>query len=321
MLRRAARERREFVYKKAIEQRQKQIEEKRERLKSALEQNRMIPADLRRDALSIQKNVEWKDAGGEGVAATMDDEYKWSGVLDPKVIITTSHAPSSRLKQFAKEMKLIVPNSQRINRGNYQTKQLVDACRANECTDIIVLHETRGQPDAIQVCHLPYGPTAYFTLYNVIMRHDIETSGTMSEAYPHLIFNNFTSPLGKRCASILKYLFPVPKDESKRVITFSNAEDFVSFRHHTYKKSAENKNDIDLDEVGPRFEMKRMRRHTFRFLLLLFTYYIFNSFLCFLSIQVYEIKLGTLENADTADSEWKLRPYMNTTKKREFLAN
>ena len=37
MLRRAARERREFVYKKAIEQRQKTIEEKRERLKSALE--------------------------------------------------------------------------------------------------------------------------------------------------------------------------------------------------------------------------------------------------------------------------------------------
>jgi hypothetical protein len=37
MLRRAARERREFVYRKAIEQRQKAIEEKRERLKNALD--------------------------------------------------------------------------------------------------------------------------------------------------------------------------------------------------------------------------------------------------------------------------------------------
>jgi U3 small nucleolar ribonucleoprotein protein IMP4 len=37
MLRRAARERREFIYKKSIEQRQRQIEEKRERLKHALE--------------------------------------------------------------------------------------------------------------------------------------------------------------------------------------------------------------------------------------------------------------------------------------------
>lgn len=31
-----------------------------------------------------------------------DDEYVWAGVEDPKVVITTSHNPSSRLKQFAK---------------------------------------------------------------------------------------------------------------------------------------------------------------------------------------------------------------------------
>lgn len=39
MLRRAARERREFIYKKTIEQRQKAIEDKRERIKHALEGN------------------------------------------------------------------------------------------------------------------------------------------------------------------------------------------------------------------------------------------------------------------------------------------
>jgi U3 small nucleolar ribonucleoprotein protein IMP4 len=111
--------------------------------------------------------------------------------------------------------------------------------------------------DAIQICHLPYGPTAYFTLYNVLMRHDIENCGTMSEAYPHLIFNNFTSKLGKRCMDILKYLFPVPKEESKRVITFANEEDYILFRHYVYKKSAENKSEIELTEVGPRFDLKR----------------------------------------------------------------
>lgn len=52
--------------------------------------------------------------------------------------------------------------------------------------------------DGLVVCHLPFGPTAYFTLYNVVMRHDIPDIGTISEAYPHLIFHNFTSRLGKR---------------------------------------------------------------------------------------------------------------------------
>lgn len=153
-------------------------------------------------------------------------------------------------------MKLIFPNSQRINRGNYQVKQLVDACRANECTDLIIIHETRGQPDAIQISHLPYGPTAYFTLYNVVMRHDIEKCGTMSEAYPHLIFHNFSSSLGKRTMNILKYLFPVPKDDSKRILSFTNEDDYILFRHHVYANSKEKKGEIELTEVGPRFDMK-----------------------------------------------------------------
>ncbi|KAK6313389.1 hypothetical protein J4Q44_G00167360 [Coregonus suidteri] len=54
----------------------------------------------------------------------------------------------------------------------------------------------------------------------------------MSEAYPHLIFHNFSSRLGQRVSNILKYLFPVPKEDSRRVITFANQEDFVSFRFY-----------------------------------------------------------------------------------------
>lgn len=37
-----------------------------------------------------------------GVNSHMDDEYKWAGVEDPKVMVTTSRDPSSRLKMFAK---------------------------------------------------------------------------------------------------------------------------------------------------------------------------------------------------------------------------
>jgi U3 small nucleolar ribonucleoprotein protein IMP4 len=117
MLRRAARERREFIYKKSVEQRQKAIEDKRDRLKHALDENHQIPTDLRKDALDLQKNSEWKDAGADGILSNVDNEYKWAGVQDPKIIVTTSHSPSSRLKQFAKEVKLLLPNSQRINRG------------------------------------------------------------------------------------------------------------------------------------------------------------------------------------------------------------
>ncbi len=87
--------------------------------------------------------------------------------------------------------------------------------------------------DAMIVSHFPHGPTAYFTLHNVQLRHDIAQykSSTVSEQYPHLIFENFSSKLGERMRDILKYLFPVPKEDSKRVMTFSNEDDFISFRY------------------------------------------------------------------------------------------
>lgn len=277
-----------FLYRKSIEEKRNAIQEKKDRLKRALDANKIIPTELRKDALELQDQLEFDDKGGDGVTASIDDEYKWVGVNDPKIMVTTSHDPSSKLKQFAKEVKLLIPNSQRLNRGNHEMKALISACRANDVTDFIVLHEHRGEPDGMIISHLPYGPTAYLNLSNVIMRHDIPGVGTMSEAYPHLIFHNFSSRLGERVKTILRSLFPVPKDDSKRVVTFANRDDYISFRHHVYKKK--DRKTVELTEVGPRFELK-----------------------------LYEIKLGTLDQANSADTEWRLHPYMNTAKKRKFL--
>ena len=48
-------------------------------------------------------------------------------------------------------MRLVFPNSHRINRGNYVVKELAEACRANDVTDLVVLHEHRGVPGASSI--------------------------------------------------------------------------------------------------------------------------------------------------------------------------
>ncbi|XP_022663602.1 U3 small nucleolar ribonucleoprotein protein IMP4-like [Varroa jacobsoni] len=286
MLRRYARERREYLYNKTVDDKRKRIEAKKEKLRTAVEGNRPLPTELRNEALKLHESLEW-DLATPFSHNAEDDEYRWAGVTDPKIVITTTHDPSASLKQFAKELKLIFPNAQKMNRGTYDLKELVTACRANEVTDFIIVQETRGRPDGLVICHLPYGPTAYFTIYNAIMRHEIPDIGTISEAYPHLLFNNFTTKLGKRVESILKYLFPVPKQDSKRVITFANVDDYILFRHHTYSSI---NGQVELQEVGPRFELK-----------------------------LYDIKLGSIDEAAALDSEWSFKPFMNTTRKRLFL--
>ncbi|KAJ7376713.1 snoRNA-binding rRNA-processing protein imp4 [Desmophyllum pertusum] len=288
MLRRQARLRREYLYRKSAEEQERSTYERKKKLKTALEEGKPIPTELRKDEAALRKAIEFDDEKHEQTTSHQDDEYAWAGVQDPKIMITTSHSPSSRLKQFAQGATFNISQQSAFKPWKLCNESTVQACRANEVTDLILVHEHRGEPDGLVVSHLPFGPTAYFTLSNTVMRHDIPKIGTMSEAYPHLIFHNFNSKLGERVKNVLRYLYPVPKDDSRRVITFANQEDYISFRHHTYKKVD---GQVELSEVGPRFEMK-----------------------------IYEIKLGTVDQNE-ADVEWRLRPYMNTSKKRKALSS
>ncbi|CAE6519940.1 unnamed protein product [Rhizoctonia solani] len=288
MIRRQARERREYIYRKNQEAQERQTYERKQKLKDALASGKQLPTELKKDAADLGKVMTMDESQAEPTTH-IDDEYSRAGIMDPKIVITTSRDPSSKLLQFAKEMRLVFPNSTRINRGNYVVKELADACRANDVTDLVVLHEHRGVPDALIVSHFPHGPTLYFSLHNVGLRHDIATysQSTVSEQYPHLIFEGFTSKLGKRVMDALRYLFPVPKPDATRVMTFANENDFISFRHHVFAKTSHK--EVQLAEVGPRFEMKP-----------------------------YEIRQGTIEQA-TADKEWVLSHYTRTAKKRRQL--
>ncbi|KAG6495803.1 hypothetical protein ZIOFF_043631 [Zingiber officinale] len=134
--------------------------------------------------------------------AEMGDEYATASEKDPKILLTTSREPSQRLGQFVKELKLVFPNAARMNRGSQVISEIIEFCRAHEYTDVIFVHEHRGEPDNLVICHLPFGPTAFFELLNV---------------------------LGQRTANILKHLFTVPKPETKRIITFANKSDYISF--------------------------------------------------------------------------------------------
>nr|CAB3480039.1 unnamed protein product [Digitaria exilis]CAB3482186.1 unnamed protein product [Digitaria exilis] len=291
MIRRNQRLRREYLYSKSLEGADRAQFEKKRRIRQALEEGKPIPTELRNEEHELRRQIDLEDQERQVPTNIVDNEYATATIREPKIMLTTSRNPSSPLIQFVKELKVVFPNSQRMNRGGQVISEIVEACRSHDITDLILVHEHRGKPDGLIVSHLPHGPTAYFGLLNVVTRHDIKdrkTMGKMSEAYPHLILDNFSTKIGERTATILKHLFPVPKPDSKRIITFANRDDYISFRHHVYEKPGGPKS-IDLKEVGPRFELR-----------------------------LYQIKLGTVELSE-AKSEFVLRPYINTAKKQRTL--
>ncbi|CAN3373986.1 hypothetical protein DIURU_001367 [Diutina rugosa] len=286
MLRRQARERREYLYRKSLELQETTLREKRQQLKAALASGKPLSKELAEDE-QLRKDFVYD----ESEQVQIDDEYAaLSGINDPKVIITTSRDPSTKLLQFAKEMRLMIPNSIKLNRGNYVIPDLVATCGRVQVNDLIVLHEHRGVPTSISLSHFPHGPSVTFTLHNVKLRHDLPQLGNISEAYPHLIFEGFSTTLGKRVVQVLKHLFPPrspqAKDEGTRVISFINNDDFISVRHHVYVRT---KAGVELSEIGPRFEMR-----------------------------LYEIRLGMMDNKD-ADVEWQLRRFIRTANRKNYL--
>lgn len=288
MRRSVIRTRKEFLERKQHERVHEAIHVRKEQFRHAMETATPLPGHLKRDALALKKFTELDDAQTRALNTTVDDEYANAGAEDPRVLVTTSRNASQKLLEFAKEVRLIVPNAVRMNRGSLSVHQLMDAARKENFSDVVVVQESQGVPDSMTVSHLPLGPTIIFTIHNLVARHDIEGVGTMSEQYPHLIFENFTTKLGLRIKDVLKYLFPVPKPDATRVMTFDNDNDFISVRHHTFKKE-KNKRNVELSEVGPRFELTP-----------------------------YRVILGTLE-MDDAETEWVFQPYMNTAKKRRLL--
>lgn len=290
MLKRDIRSRKEYLYKKQSELQDKIKYANKQKLSSLIENNKEIPSDLKKESESLLKEMQYEDTNTKLPNTIADDEYYENNLREPKILITTSRSPTQRLTQFLKEMRIIFPNCIRVNRGNTLIKDLVRACKENDYSDLILLHENRGEPDGMIISHMPMGPTIYFGLYNVVLRHDIkEKINKISEANPHLIFDGFKSKVGSRIEEIIKNVFPSPKVDSKRVITFANNSDYISFRHHTYEKIGGKDNNVMLEEIGPRFDMRP-----------------------------YQILLGTVDQPDS-NKEWSLRAFINTSKKNDIL--
>ncbi|KAK8098261.1 Brix-domain-containing protein [Apiospora kogelbergensis] len=299
MIRRQARQRRDYLYRKALTLRDAEISEKRAKLRASLATGKPLSDPTIAADKQLRKDYVYDESRPDRTLdeeLDLDDEYsQLEGIVDPRILVTTSRDPSARLSAFAKEMRLLFPTAVRLNRGNVILPDLVRSTQSAGLTDICLLHEKRGVPTALTISHLPHGPTVSFSLHNVVLRHDIPGSirGTVSESYPHILFEGFSTRLGRRVCRVLKNMFP-PREPltsqtklGSRVVTFVNINDSIEIRHHVFVKTGYDS--VELSEVGPRMTMR-----------------------------IFEIRNGLLDNKD-ADVEWHLSQYTRTGRKKDYL--
>ena len=125
MLRKNIRLRKEYLYNKTKELKEREHQDKLVKIKRAIESEKKVPNELRKEKGKLEHDLELADDKTIAARTHIDDEYEEAKYRDPKVLITTSRNASNRLVQFQKELKLIVPNAIRINRGGFVLKDLV----------------------------------------------------------------------------------------------------------------------------------------------------------------------------------------------------
>ncbi|KAI9363945.1 anticodon-binding protein [Zopfochytrium polystomum] len=209
--------------------------------------------------------------------------------LTPKVLVTTCRRADKDTIVFAKEFRSIIPAAHYVKRGQQFTIQrIVEIANKREYTDLVIVSEDKGEPNAITFMHLPDGPTAHFKLSSIKLNKEIRGHGRVGPHKPELILNNFNTRLGHTIGRMFAALFPhVPEFKGRQVATFHNQRDFIFFRRHRYIFNEEK--ECVLQELGPRFTLK----------------------LKWLQKGIYDLRNG--------EYEWMHKPELDTSRRRFFL--
>jgi U3 small nucleolar ribonucleoprotein protein IMP4 len=103
-IRREIRLRKEFLLRKQRAVEEVNRTEKKRKLQAAIEEGKRIPTEIIAESRQLHHELEMdvKPIQNDDGVAWFDDEYANVGVREPKVCVTTSRDPSSRLKQFSK---------------------------------------------------------------------------------------------------------------------------------------------------------------------------------------------------------------------------
>jgi len=85
------------LYNKNKELKEKEHQEKLIKIKRAIESDKKVPNELRKEKGKLEKDLELADDKTIVARSHIDDEYEEAKYRDPKVLITTSRGASNRL--------------------------------------------------------------------------------------------------------------------------------------------------------------------------------------------------------------------------------
>ncbi len=182
-----------------------------QKLEDCLENNKKIPHAIRDDAKTMVDDIIYN--------REEETLYKMT-----KVCVTTSHSPTTKLREFSKHLSLIL-NGKFLQRSGYGLNELKKELEQQDYTHVIILNESKGNPSNLILCSLVFHKTYFFTISNLVFNRRKET---FSESV-HLILDNVEDEFKKT----LQMMLPKKKIKTSknRVLGLIGRNGSLLFRH------------------------------------------------------------------------------------------
>jgi len=94
MIRRNIRLRKEYLFNKNKELKEKEHSDKLLKIKKAIDNEKRLPTELKKDKNALMHDLELADDKTIVARSHIDDEYEEAKYRDPKVLVTTSRNSS-----------------------------------------------------------------------------------------------------------------------------------------------------------------------------------------------------------------------------------
>lgn len=185
-----------------------------------------------------------------------------------RTLLTCSRGILANERQLLKNLAALLPHTKKdskLEKDEMRT-QLLELCEIRDCKNVLFF-ETRGKQLYLWVCKYPDGPSLYYQVNNLVTAEDHKFMGNcLKTSRPFLSFDeNFSQqPHLSLQKALLVDCFNVPKNHPKIQpfydktfsFTYVPANDSVSFRSFQINKSGSKTADVELIEMGPRFDLQ-----------------------------------------------------------------
>ena len=153
MLRRNARLRKEYLYKKALEDKEAVTFDKKRKLQEALDKNKPIPTELKSESKKLRTVLDLADERTEKQHKSIDDEYAYLGVKDDGPKSYRSVLSKCRLLFAHSHVNATVDVHTRVHaNGHEKNKCVCGGVHANLCAHIcVVVFVSAGVPTTVTV--------------------------------------------------------------------------------------------------------------------------------------------------------------------------